>query len=130
MLLCSALLITIDNANTVCACVHLWRFDFIQQWPTRDIGPLLISECNDKTLINVGKYVSPHTSHPTSHTPHPTSHAPQHQCYTPHPTPHTPHPTPHTPHPTPHTPQHAMSHHTHKSTYQHYNNGFNNIFNL
>ena len=34
----SALLITIDNVNMVCACVYLLSLALIQQWPTRDIG--------------------------------------------------------------------------------------------
>ena len=33
---------------------------------------MLISACNDTTLINVGKYVSPHSTNLTPHTPHPT----------------------------------------------------------
>ena len=37
---CSALLITIDNVNTICACVYLQSLAVIQQWPTRDIGKL------------------------------------------------------------------------------------------
>ena len=35
---CSALLITIDNVNTVCACVYLLSLDLIQHWPTRVKG--------------------------------------------------------------------------------------------
>ena len=35
---CSALVFTIDNVNTICACVYLESLGLIKQWPTRYKG--------------------------------------------------------------------------------------------